>query len=451
MNFNMKFLMDISPVAAAVFGGVSALVAARALIITSQSAKEAQEMNARQGFEQRYTLLLTQHNTLHDALCEHLKVELKVKNVNGIEVKLSNYNDSVGGMDKYFYFLTGHPVISPYMRVLYHLLKHIDADPFIANKSDAEKKRYSSPLRSYIKNDVLFLIAVNALNVKDERLKETGYPEYQKLLHRFNFFEHAVFSNPRQPNEPFKETLVNLKRSDTPGVNVNDTIAVEEYHVLDKIRNRLNWVSYLFETAAKLAKLPEPETMKTSDIVNGASIMLTPAQSLDTPFLASIIVYSTPHSGAIKTARDRFIAEILGRCKSAYEEGQLEMTQSQYVKKFIGGFYYDDAGLLCTVNALGDLKNLATGLSDLVVRHIKVFSAGTTSPQSISLSTILKDIDMFEKYERVKWPQDKEDFYKELDRRIYSVLRGAMNSFRNSYQHKYKEHKVSPKRTWSKW
>lgn len=448
MKDMIKFIIDFSPVAAAVFGGVSALVAAKALINTSQSAKESQEMNARQGFEQRYTLLLTQHNTLHDALCEHLKLEPKVKNLFGAEIELSKYNDEIGGMDKYFYFLTGHPVISPYMRVLYHLLKHIDSDPYIAKKSDAEKKRYSSPLRSYIKNDVLFLIAVNALNVNDLRLKQTGYPEYQKLLHRFDFFEHAVFSNPRQPNEPFSATLEILKRDETSAVDTNDTIAVEEYHLLDKVRSRLNWLAYKFETAAKFGKIPTQETMETQHIIGETFIMLTPSESLGTPFLASVIVYNTPHSRVIPTVRDRFAAEILDRCKRAYEEGQLEMTQSQYVTDFIGGFYYDDAGLMCTVNALDDLKNLAAGLSDLVIRHIKVFSDTTTPSKSISLSTILKDIDVFEKYRTVEWPQNKDLFYKKLDHKIHIIMFSAIKNFRSTYQHKFTERKANRKKNW---
>lgn len=450
MNENIKLMIDLSPAAAAFFGGISALVAAKALLNTSKSAKESQEMNARQGFEQRYTLLLTQHNALHDALCEHLKVEPTIKNANGVEIELLKYNHDVIGMEKYFYYLTGHPIISPYMRVLYHLLKHINSDPYIANKSDAEKKRYSSPLRSYIKNEVLFLIAINALNVKDQRLKKTGYPEYQKLLHRFSFFEHAVFSNPRLPNEPFSETLESLKNSSTPPIDINDTIAVEVHHILIKLRISLSWVAFKFEQAAKLAKLPEKDSLERPYTSFRTSIMLTPEESIKTPFLASIIVYDTPHSDAITAARKLLNAEILEKCKRAYEDALDEMRQSSNVTDFIGGFYYDDGGQKCTVKAFSDLKNLGKSLSQQVINNIKVFSGDVTSLRTISLSNILKDIEVFEKYEKIEWPQNKEDFYIKLDMRIYSVLVGAMNSLKDSYQHKFPERRASNRKIFSR-
>ena len=44
------------------------------------------------------------------------------------------------------------------------------------------------------------MIAVNALNINSDNAINSGYPHYQKLLHTFDFFEHAVFLSPFEPN-----------------------------------------------------------------------------------------------------------------------------------------------------------------------------------------------------------------------------------------------------------
>lgn len=96
--------------------------------------------------------------------------------------------------------LMGHAVISPYMRILYHLLKHID-DNYYENGLEGlvliqKKKEYTSPLRSLIRNDVLYLVALNSIITKtniDRIEKDNGYGRYQKLLHGFNFLNTQFF------------------------------------------------------------------------------------------------------------------------------------------------------------------------------------------------------------------------------------------------------------------
>ncbi|MFP3393567.1 putative phage abortive infection protein, partial [Brevibacillus sp. SIMBA_076] len=77
----------------------------------------------------------------------------------------SIYDEKLEGC---FSFLTGHQIISRYMRVLYHLLKFVrENGDFNGSDPITFQKNYTSPLRSTIRNDVLLLIAVNALNVRD--------------------------------------------------------------------------------------------------------------------------------------------------------------------------------------------------------------------------------------------------------------------------------------------
>lgn len=164
----------------------------------SQTLEETQTTNRRTAFESRYTMLLTQHDNYHRQLCDYLD-----ENNDDVEAFFSEkiYDTT---LDTCFSFLTGHQIISRYMRVLYHLLKYVRENCDFSGKDNVSfQKNYTSPLRSTIRNDVLLLIAVNALNVKDERAKSSSYPYYQQLLHDFEFFEHAIFMFPRTPNELF--------------------------------------------------------------------------------------------------------------------------------------------------------------------------------------------------------------------------------------------------------
>lgn len=92
------------------------------------------------------------------------------------------------------------------MRTLYHLLKFVHTEDVSKGTIKNEfQKNYTSPVRSTIRNDVLLLIAVNALNVRSQRAKNASYPYYQEMLHDFSFFEHAIFMFPSNPNSLFSQ------------------------------------------------------------------------------------------------------------------------------------------------------------------------------------------------------------------------------------------------------
>lgn len=180
-----------------------------------QTLEETQRTNRRTAFENRYAMLLAQHDQYHRQLCDYLDTRpLTEKEYKEIGVSRSGQKDIYDFFDKNiheptpeacFSFLTGHEIISRYMRTLYHLLRFVSQDcVFEKEESLSTQKNYTSPVRSTIRNDVLLLIAVNALNVVDERAVESAYPLYQQLLHKYDFFEHAIFLFPFTPNELFK-------------------------------------------------------------------------------------------------------------------------------------------------------------------------------------------------------------------------------------------------------
>lgn len=114
-------------------------------------------------------------------------------------------------------------VLSPYFRQIYHIIKLIDEDASfkkcdikterkgifsiipsffqdychslnMKRKKDSflEKKKYINILRSYIDDDILLLIAINALKINDNNndIHNFDYKKYRDLLIKFDFLQH---------------------------------------------------------------------------------------------------------------------------------------------------------------------------------------------------------------------------------------------------------------------
>lgn len=176
--------------------------------------EETQTSNQRTAFESRFTMLLAHHDHYHQQLCGYLDTYWQHnKGLETTDVDESQIDEIEKFFDKSMYaehpnecfsFLTGHQIISRYMRVLYHLLKFVyENGAFKESEKIRFQKNYTSPVRSTIRNDVLLLIAVNALNVRSQGAKKSAYPFYQQMLHDFSFFEHAIFMFPSNPNSLF--------------------------------------------------------------------------------------------------------------------------------------------------------------------------------------------------------------------------------------------------------
>lgn len=184
--------LKLSDAISLVIATLAAIATVLATIATRNSTKVAeaalihtQETSLRNEFYSRYTLLLDQHK-------EQLNI---VKSYLDREEGKALLKEIIEGTDHQTAFKTlqGHRIVSPYMRVLYHLLRHISAH-YIDNATMEDKKKYSSIVRSLIRNDVLFLVAVNASYViKDNQ--QNDYGKYQRLLRELDFFEHALFFN----------------------------------------------------------------------------------------------------------------------------------------------------------------------------------------------------------------------------------------------------------------
>ncbi len=187
--------------------GESAKIAAKALELSYENSRK-------DDYIKQFTLLLEQHNNLHKSVVKYID---SLKNNKGIisdsdDKGIIRWDESLEDAANKLY---QNYNFSIYMITLYRLLKHIDENFYKKNSSDKfikEKKEYSSIVRSVIRNDVLFLIAINSFN------KNNSFKEYKKKLEKFSFFKHMnaekisdkiIFNENKFINE-FKNSISNL-------------------------------------------------------------------------------------------------------------------------------------------------------------------------------------------------------------------------------------------------
>lgn len=194
MKFNDKITASIALIAL-IIAWNSALSSKISGDVAQKTFEENQRSAKFNNFEQRYNSLLTLHNDLHKSVGIFLDTPDKM-DANGHIATYGgkSYFQNIRKMktlEEAHNTLMGHSVISPYMRVLYHLLKHI----FTYSANPDIFKKYTSPLRSLIRNDVLYLVALNtAVIYKDGSLDDNGYQEFQEYVQKSDFFEHTIFT-----------------------------------------------------------------------------------------------------------------------------------------------------------------------------------------------------------------------------------------------------------------
>ncbi|MFW9039696.1 putative phage abortive infection protein [Klebsiella sp. C239] len=234
-------------------GRKSARAAFRAVKTSEDALEETRKNYLRDAFNQRFSLLLEQHNTYLEKVNNYVLTEsgwLFIKE----KFYSTNHFEAFNAM-------SGHVILSPYMRILYHTLRFVDQDYFGEKNDIKGKKKYTSLIRSLISNDVLFLVAVNSSYVSNEGNKNQYY-KYQYLLQRFDFFEHANFININHQNETSKNFALT-----TPILNIEGDIKNTFYNYIsdgnhDATSNfRINM--YIPAIVAYIYKNPLQGTMRT--------------------------------------------------------------------------------------------------------------------------------------------------------------------------------------------
>lgn len=196
-NEKMTFIIGVAVMIAT---WVSAESSRKSSLIAQKAFEDNLRSSKSNNFEQHYNSLFALHNDLHNSVCNFLdtmdKKDHDGKNIVGGKSYFSSIRE-MKTLEEAHNTLMGHSIISPYMRVLYHLLKHI----FSYTEDPNVFKKYTSPLRSMIRNDVLYLIALNASVIyKDSSNEDNGYQGYRKYLNECVFFEHAIFTSDEYKN-----------------------------------------------------------------------------------------------------------------------------------------------------------------------------------------------------------------------------------------------------------
>lgn len=229
----MIFILNISPSsstdkAVALLSAIgtmgAAIFAARSAIEVSLSNKLIRENNINEDFYRKFNILLDKHDNYLSLINDFFKKEtsaifkieyLSTLSCNNALKIVRGINDKIYGSIKSSEELTisegnsfAKNVLSPYMRILYHILKSIDIhfnnDKSLENK---DAKQYSNIIRSLIPNDLLLLVALNSVifykssgdktkfkdrmkSISDNLSIYNDYHKFFKLLNKYDFFEH---------------------------------------------------------------------------------------------------------------------------------------------------------------------------------------------------------------------------------------------------------------------
>lgn len=268
----------------------SAKVAFLALGVSESTLKETQRNYRIDAFNQRFSLLLDQHNTYLEKVNKYIKSELGWP----LMQELFNYNRSSESTNP----LSGHIILSPYMRVLYHTLKFIDEDYFEKEDKIFGRKKYTSLIRSLISNDILFLIAVNSSYIY-KKGEYNQYSRYQQLLQKYDFFEHADFFSIKHDSDPDKNLLIKEQLKETEnqmGICFTNYINQEGINLMSELEFTLRQPEFI----AYIYKNPRQKVVRSW-------FNLAPWKALE------ILSKRTENRGYKDIFVDRFLSEYIGR------------------------------------------------------------------------------------------------------------------------------------------
>ncbi|MEY0833838.1 putative phage abortive infection protein [Providencia alcalifaciens] len=177
----INFYIDDTSIKVNSYAACGAFFAAFIALETLRMTKSNNEKN---NFDNRFNLLLEQHNEQLNNVIDFID-----KNITNSEIssKLTDSYDYSKPND----YLFSHPIFSPYMRILYHILKSIYIDYRLIDKKIESEKKYSSLVRSLIRNDLLYFIAINVISNKN-----TNFNDFTFYLNRYDFFEHLNLNKP---------------------------------------------------------------------------------------------------------------------------------------------------------------------------------------------------------------------------------------------------------------
>lgn len=196
----------------------------------AKSANNAEKITQeKQRFENTFFALLEQHNNLIQIITKKEVLSVGQKSVSGnitidMGVKINpsfvqralreltekDFNGKVNEINLKNIkskLIAYYSPINQYFRVLYQILKFIEsADnfPFEENGFSAEKKFYSNIVRSFLSEELYWLLAINCYC---EKGNNDDFWKYKILIEKYSFLEHINLENTLLPVELSKEIV----------------------------------------------------------------------------------------------------------------------------------------------------------------------------------------------------------------------------------------------------
>lgn len=231
------------------------------------AAKSTSEANAQNFFQQKFNLILEQHNNTLALVTNWLKINPLDR---GMKTQVS------------VMFIRGHENLSPYMRILYHTLKSIRTEmPNSLGGVNCNliktQKKYTSLVRSFIPNDVLYAIAINASVFDGKKFlipDSNQYKYYYRMLMDYDFFEHLIIKS--EDNLHLKKVMKELSYNvyqatidfytKLAGFSLNDKMHLKK---VDELFGDVDfYICLVYDLRGKYITIPEyiPSGIKLSDL-----------------------------------------------------------------------------------------------------------------------------------------------------------------------------------------
>jgi uncharacterized membrane protein len=213
----------------------------------SKVALQAQaETLEKQRFEDTFFSLLEQHNNTLEKITtgtvstsesgytkEHPSLVCYLKDIlvgGGIFIRIFETHQDL--KNSKLELTKKHNEINQYFRILYQILKFIanncpsstvykmfSLEKMLATECSTEEKMYSNIVRSFLTEEIYFLLAINCacLNEKGQYIK------YKTMLERYSFLEHMPLGANKNVNNPLIDEIVNNYGKSAFGDNPNYT------------------------------------------------------------------------------------------------------------------------------------------------------------------------------------------------------------------------------------
>ncbi|PPE61939.1 hypothetical protein F157LOC_00773 [Pectobacterium brasiliense] len=130
-------------------------------------------------FEATFALLLAQHNEALKNLKNSQDFKEKTHNILNGYNSLNMQNIELHKNDDFY---------GSYFRILYHLLKFIDANAGYHRFDLGRKKTYTSLVRSHLDNEITFLLAINCAHAN----KNNQYYNFKEIIEKYAMLEHLI-------------------------------------------------------------------------------------------------------------------------------------------------------------------------------------------------------------------------------------------------------------------